>query len=68
MTMIVAFLHHLGYIPPSGVLGISNGFLKFEVNHVHLKLLVALCLSRSLDSKNAQQMYHISYVLLFNAQ
>lgn len=68
MTTIVAFLCHLGYIPQSGVLGISNGFLEFEVNHVHLKLLGALCLSTSLDSKNVQQISHISYNLLFNAQ
>lgn len=53
---------HPGYIPPCGVLSISNGF------HVHLKLLVASRLSTSLDSKNAQQTYHISYILLFNPQ
>lgn len=66
--MIVALLSHLGYIPPSCTLNISDGFLEFEVNHIHLKLLVIVCLLTSLDFKNAQQIYHISYVMLCNAQ
>lgn len=68
MTMIVAYLHHLGYVLPPGALDISNGLLEFEINHAHLKLLVTLCLPASLDSKNAQKIHHINYILLFNAQ
>lgn len=66
--MIVAYLHHLGYVLPPGTLDLSNGLLEFEINHAHLKLLVTSCLPASLDSKNAQKIHHINYILLFNAQ
>lgn len=68
MTMIIAYLHHLGYVLPPGALDISNGLLESEVNHKHLKLLDALSLPTSLYSKNTEKIHHINYILLFNAQ
>lgn len=57
MTMIVAFLCHLGF---------ANGLLEHEVNHAFIQLLHIFCLSKFWIQKNAQQMHYMKYVLLFN--